>query len=143
MKEEEPNLEVMHIHLSNGESFFETDPLSSSDSHSFKQREMTKEINSKHNALSGYETYAYGNTYMLTYPIFNKEKKYIGAIELGLNPNFILQAVKELKGFIGMIFVQEDNLKKDYTSKNLVVDGFVLQSDLTPELEAISKSLLK
>ena len=137
MQEEEEYLKVMQIHLADGKSFLRMHKKEKYGDSLLDVRPMMKEIYTHHKMIKGYETGRYVDAYRVIYPIFDKQKKYIGAIELGLNPNFILHAVHDMNGICGIIFIKEDFLKLHFNTRNIVIDGYHLQSKLNKKLLAI------
>ena len=141
MNEEEEFLEMMQVHLADGTSLLRMhephlfgDELSS-------VRPMVKEIHALHKPLQGYETGKHKNVYRIIQPLFDANQTYIGAIEIGLNPSFILRAVRKINGFCGMMFIEEESLKLNSTPNKLSIDGYRLQSHLSPELKKIAQVL--
>ena len=139
MQEQDKYLKIMQIHLADGTSFLRVHKPDTFGDNLTDIRPMLKEIHSSHKMISGYETGKYSNVYRVIYPIFDKEKKYVGAMELGINPNFILSNVKEMNGFEGMMFIKEDTLKLYSIPSDIVIDGYRLQSKLSPKLKDIYK----
>ena len=141
MNEEEEFLEMMQVHLADGTSLLRMhepdlfgDELSS-------VRPMVKEIHALHKPLQGYETGKHKNVYRIMQPLFDANQTYIGAIEIGLNPSFILRAVRKINGFCGMMFIEEGSLKLNPTPSEFSIDGYKLQSQLSPELQKIAQVL--
>ena len=139
--EEQKYFEVMHFHLADGTSFLRMQLPKLFGDDLLSVRPMIREIHSSHKTLHGYETGKHGTAYRIIYPIFDKSGEYIGALEVGLNPQFILNAVHEINGFTGMMFIKEDSLPSMSKPNDITIDGYRLQSKLTPELEKIVTQL--
>ena len=141
MQEEEPYLKVMHIHLANGKTFLRVHKKEVFDDDIASIRAMVREVHKTHKLTKGYETGKHAFAYRIFYPIFDKKSNYIGAVELGLNPNFILREVDKINGFFGMIFIDNKSLKFVPKSNNIVIDGYTLQLESTPKLKKLSNYL--
>jgi len=135
MQEEEGYLKVMHVHLADGTSFLRVHQKEYFGDKISDDRDMLKEIHTSHKIIKGYETGKHASAYRIIYPIFDKNSTYIGAIELGLNPNFLLKAVHDINGFCGMVFIKKDSLKLYSKPSAIDIDNYKLQSELTPKLE--------
>ena len=139
MKEEEPSLSVMQFHLPDGNSFLRMhNPQKFGDKLS-SIRPMIKEIHVSHKPIHGYETGRYGTVYRIITPIFDEKEEYLGCLEIGLSPNFILDAVRETNNFSGMMFIKEDSLALYSLPSDRNIDGYRLQSKLTPRLKSLYK----
>ena len=141
MVEEQKYLKIMHFHSADGKSFLRMHlPKLYGDS-LVEKRPMIKEIHTKHKAMHGYETGKYSTIYRILRPIFDKSGEYIGAFEIGINPKFILKEVHDINGLSGMMFIKEDSLELFSKPNKVLVDGYRLQTDLTPEFKKISVEL--
>ncbi|MEA2073287.1 MAG: PAS domain S-box protein [Campylobacterota bacterium] len=137
MKEENENFKVMHVHLSDGSSFLR---LHEPDKHSdmiSQKRAMLREIHKEHKLLTGYETGMYATPYRIIAPIVNKQGVYLGAIELGLHPNFLLKTIYEINGFCGIMLIKDEKLQLFSKPNKVVIDNYRLQSPLEGELKDI------
>ena len=141
MSKEEENLKVMHFHLADGSSFLRMHTPEKFGDSLVEIRPMIKEIHSSHKPIDGYETGKYGTNYRVIEPIFDENGEYIGAFEIGMNPKFILRAIKEINGFCGMMFIKESSLFLYSTPSDIVIDGYRLQSELKAPLDKISQKL--
>jgi len=125
------NLAFMHFHLADGSSFLRMHKPELYGDNLTNIRPMLKEIHEKHQEISGYETGKYATAYRFLSPIFDTNKEYIGAIEIGIDPQFILNAVHEINGFCGMMFIKQDSLLLDLSLSDTVIDGYTLQSKVS------------
>ncbi|MCK5109952.1 MAG: PAS domain S-box protein [Arcobacteraceae bacterium] len=141
MTEEEPYLAVMHFHLKDGSSFLRMHKPEIFGDNLIHIRPMIKEIHYSHKQISGYETGKYGSLYRIITPIFDANQTYIGAIELGLNLNFIIRELNEINDMNGLIFIKDDKLKFFSNPIDLVIDGYRLQSKPVGKLKVISTML--
>jgi PAS domain S-box-containing protein len=137
MQEQNPNLTAMQIHLSDGRSFLRIHQPEKFDDPIADVRPMLQQIHRDHQFVSGYETGKYATVYRVIAPIFDADHAYIGALELGINPNFIIDAVSDMSGFYGAVFIKDEDLKLFKHPGDLVIDGYRLQSKIPPRLKAI------
>ena len=138
---ENPFITIMQVHLSNGKSFLRVHKPSIYGDNIAQKRAMLRKIHKDHKLISGYETGLYSIVYRIIAPIFNKEGKYIGALEIGINPNYIVDIIKKINGFCGVVFIKESQLKLYSQPNNMFVNGYKLQSKLNPELISICKKI--
>ena len=141
MKRRQNHLNVLNIHLKDGTLFFRLENPDKFGDSVLNKRPMIRQIHLYKKAVSGYEICGLTNSYRIIYPIFDKKNIYLGAIELGIDPIFILKAVEDINGFTGMMFMNEASVKEVSKFNKLTIDGYRLQSDLSPELEKISTKL--
>ena len=141
MREGDPCLTVMHLSLPDGTSFLRMHKPELFGDQLMHIRPMLKEIHRSHQMISGYETGKHGTVYRVIVPIFDAQQTYLGAFEIGLNPNFILRTIHETNGFSGLIFIKEEDLKLFGKPNNMLIDGYRLQSDLTGDLGPIYRVL--
>ena len=141
MHKENPFVEIMQVHTSDGKSFLRIHKPSIYGDSIAKKRAMLQEIHQHHQMVSGYETGRFSTVYRIILPIFNKKNHYIGAFELGINPNFIVDFIKNINGFCGVVFIKEDQLKLYSQPSRLMIDGYKLQSPLNKKLLSICEKL--
>ncbi|MEA1920596.1 MAG: PAS domain S-box protein [Campylobacterota bacterium] len=137
LREEEPNLNAIQIHNSDGTSFLRMHQSDAYGDEIAKLRPMLREIHANHQTISGYETGRFATVYRIIAPIFNDENKYLGAFELGINPNFLLNAIYDIHAFTGLMFIKEEDLALYGKAHDITIDGYRLQSDLTPQTKAL------
>ncbi len=137
MRQESPYIKVLHIHKADGSSFLRVHKPNYFGDKVANKRAMLKAIHTTHKAIVGYETGLYTNVYRIIEPIFDTNKKYIGAIEIGINPNFIVNAVHDINGFNGAVFIKENELQLHSISNTLIIDGYRLQSTLQEGMQKI------
>lgn len=105
-KEEEPGI-LMHFHRADGTSFLRMHQANQYDDQLQELRPMIKKIHQSHQPLAGYETGKYGTLYRIITPIFDAKNTYIGAFEIGLNPQFLLDAIYSISGYCGLIYLKD------------------------------------
>ena len=141
LQSEEPYLTVLHFHLADGISLLRMHQYNKFGDDIASKREMLREIHKNHKLIYGYETGVYATPYRIIAPIFDKDGTYLGAVELGLNPNFILNDIFEINGFKGMVFIKDSALKMYSRPNEIVVDGYRLQTTKDEVLQPIYKKL--
>lgn len=140
LHEKESLLHVMHFHLKDGSSFLRMHkPEVFSDN--LIDRPMIKEIHHSHQMISGYETGKYASLYRVITPIFDEKQTYIGALELGLDINFIVRELHEINNMHGLIFIKDDKLTFFKNPNDLIIDGYKLNSVPIGEFKVISNAL--
>ena len=139
MKEESKYVTVMHVHKADGTSFLRVHKPDKFGDNIAKYRVMLRDIYKNHKTIFGYETGIYATVYRVIIPIFNKENKYIGAFEIGVNPNFIVEAIHEINGLCGMALIKDTQLKLYSKPNDVVIDGYRVQTDLNEKLKNICK----
>ena len=137
MQEESPYFTVLHVHLADGRSLLRVHRPDAFGDDIATKRVMLREIHKNHQIISGYETGMYGNTYRVISPVFDKDGTYLGAVEIGVNPNFIIEAIDEINGFSGVVFIKEDELKLYSQPSEVLIDGYRLQTKIDPELKDV------
>lgn len=141
LKKQDKNLKILHIHLKDGTSFLRMHNPKIYGDQLQNIRPLIKKIHKEHIPLSGYETGKYGTTYRVLLPIFNKKREYLGAIEVGLHPNFLLEAAYEINGHDGFVFIKEDFLNKKNKKKCFEIDGYHIRSTIKPQMQKKLKYL--
>ena len=137
MKSETIDLQNMQVHLSDGTSFLRVHNPEDYGDNIARYRPMLQEVHTKHRMVRGYETGAHGTAYRIIEPLFSEEGVYVGAFEIGINPNFIIEAVEELNGFSGMLFIYDPEINIYSISSDITIGRFKLQSELTPKLKKL------
>ncbi len=138
MQDFEPHLIVLQFHRADGTSLLRMHRPEHFDDTIALKRPMLRYIHKTHKTVSGYETGLYGATYRIIYPVFDHDY-YIGAIELGLHPDFVIDAVKETDGVTGIVFIKENSLELSGMESPVRVGNYQMQSEMTPEVETIWK----
>jgi len=126
MTKEEPNLKVMQLHLPNGDSLLRMhDPERFGDDLR-EMRPMIAAVHAHHQIQSGLEVGVHGAMYRIITPLFDEDSRYVGAIELGFDPKFLLEMVYRTNGYRGAIFIEQSELEKIDFKSSMVIDGFGL-----------------
>jgi len=139
MKIANNSLEVMHVHLADGTSLLRVHSPDQYGDNIAQRRAMLREVHKTHRVVSGYESGLHGNDYRLINPIFDDKGVYLGALELGLNLDFILNSISSINGYSGLIFIKENQLSLKVKPSNILIDGYKLQSALNDELRDVLK----
>ncbi len=137
MQEESKYFKIMHIHLADGSSFLRVHRPEKYGDDIAQKRAMLREIHTNHKMIDGYETGIYANVLRIMNPIFYKDGTYLGAFEIGIDPNFIVEAVEEINGFSGAVFIKKTDLRLQESNFELNIDGYQLVSKLPKELEEV------
>lgn len=137
LKEENPNLTAMQIHLADGRSFLRMHQPEKFGDRVAEVRKMLQEIHRNHQLISGYETGKFATVYRIIAPIFDTNNTYIGALELGINPNYIIDSIAHIGRFYGAVFIKDEDLKLFKHDGDLLIGRYRLQSKLTSRLKDI------
>lgn len=137
LREEEPNVAILHIHLSDGTSFLRMHKPERFGDELMHLRPMIKEVHHDHRKLGGFETGRFPTAYRIMVPIFDGEGIYLGAIEIGLKPGFMLRSIFDINGFYSMTFVKEDEMQLSRGPGDVIIDGYRLHTEPAPVLEAV------
>ena len=97
LRAENPYLKFMQFHRGDGTSLLRVhDPERSGDPIALR-RPMVASAHATHTIQSGYEEGMHGLGYRLLVPIF-EEKRYLGALEFGIDPEYFVQKLRKLSG---------------------------------------------
>jgi PAS domain S-box-containing protein len=148
MHEENKNFTLLHIHLADGTSFLRVHEPKFYGDNIAKKRAMVRYVHKNHKTISGYEAGVYYTAYRLISPIFNKKGEYIGAAEIGLNANFLVDMIYDINKFYGLIFIKTTDFTLHSKADNILIDGYKLQSTIKKDKKSmvsrfLSKSSLK
>ncbi|MEA3383067.1 MAG: ATP-binding protein [Campylobacterota bacterium] len=134
IKKENKNITVMHFHKSDGTSLLRLHQFDKYGDNIAKVRPMLQKIHKEHKVIIGYETGLYAIVFRIIYPIFDNEK-YIGALEIGINPNGFIDSVDTFSNVNGALFIKDNHLKlyKIDIDIDIKKGGFTLQSNITKE----------
>ena len=136
MQLENKNVTIMHVHLSDGHSFLRVHSPQKYGDNIATSRAMLQEIHKNHKMIYGYETGNFATVYRIILPIFDVKKKYLGAIEIGIAPQYFIDSIYKINGFSGIFFAKDRPLK--LLDKTTIIDGYQLQSEIN-----IDKNLKK
>ncbi len=139
----DPNFAIMNIHMKDGSSFLRMHKPESFGDKLTNIRPMVKEVHASHKMVSGYEVGKYGADFRIIKPLFDKDKNYIGALELGLKPNFILDAIRDTNGFCGLLFIKNEGGVQALNTQYPLIRKYRLHSSLTSELKGIYEEVEK
>jgi len=87
-------VKVMQFHNADGTSFLRMHKSSKHSDNIATRRPMLQEVHKKHKSLVGYESGAYATALRVIEPIFYNSE-YIGALEIGVDPGFILNYIEK------------------------------------------------
>jgi len=141
LKKENPHFKKLHIHATDGTSLLRIHAPEKYNDKLDDIRPMIKEIHKTKKTIIGYESGTMSTLFRIIVPIFDKEK-YIGAIEVGINPEFLVHEIEHITGNLGALFVKNDvNATTD--NAEFSVDGFILKNDKNDYIFDLVKSLDK
>ncbi len=138
LKDENSDYSIMQFHRADATSFLRLHNLQKYDDDLKTIRPMIDYTHANHIRTFGFEVGKYDRgllTYRVVVPIFNKQKKYIGALELGIDAEVFVERLKNMilgKNIEGAFFVKKEILeilKRDDKEESFVLahktDGFI------------------
>lgn len=142
MCHKDSHLRIMNFYLADKTSFLQMNkPEEFSEQPTTK--EMLEEAYSSHKMVIGYEISMHTAIYKIIAPIFDKQNDFLGLLEIGIDPSFIIDEIHEVNGFNGLLFVEEKDSDLFKEPSNIIIDGYRLLSELKEEKAAIIYKLLK
>jgi len=138
LKKENKDVKIIHFHLPNGKTLLRMHNPDKYDDDIAKKRAMAAYMHKEKRFISGYEAGIHLLGYRIMKPIF-KDGKYLGAIEIGIKPNFILNKMKELRQITGVVFAKNNNIfRKDLIDKSkLQIENYRLDSNTLKDKKLI------
>ncbi|MBU0721525.1 diguanylate cyclase [bacterium] len=127
LRNENFDLTEMHFHMPDGSSFLRMSNPESSGESILKHRGMVQEIHTNKKAVYGFESCRNQLAYRILEPIFFNGK-YIGALELSLKSDYILNEMKYYHNLEGALFVEESkSLPKIDKKSRIKIKNYVLE----------------
>ncbi|MEA1917414.1 MAG: PAS domain-containing protein [Campylobacterota bacterium] len=118
LKHEMPTLESMQFIDVNGSSIARLHETNAYSDNLLEKRDSIKNITQNHLKIIGYENGVYKNVFRFMYPIF-ENGYYIGALEFGFSPFFLLDEISDITGYCSMFYMDKGRtLEVDSNSKN-------------------------
>ncbi len=140
IKKENPYITVMHFHKADGKSFLRMHNKERYGDDIAKVRPMLQTIHKEHKVITGYETGLYAIVFRIIYPIFYQDR-YIGALELGINPNGFIDQVNKFSSVDGVLFIKDEYLRLYRKNINIKKSGYTLQTDVKKDIQTIIEKL--
>jgi len=144
-KQDEHHSNVIHYHLPNGNSFLRMHEPDKYDDNISALRVALRHIHQHQEPIVGFEKGVYALAYRTFTPLFY-DNRYIGAVEFGTRPDYILDRFQKSYDLQGMIFVQKNalNLYQEQDIAPLSIGNYTLQfsnlskhDDLIHQLQTI------
>lgn len=129
MLEEKIELKSMQFHLADGTSFLRMHMPEEYGDQLTDKRKMMKDMQTFHKLIQGYEKGVYVTLFRVIEPIFGSDGTYIGALEIGIDLDYIIHAVKDINGLNGAMFVLQDSYAGKQ-EKPFILDGFILSDQI-------------
>lgn len=120
MLEEEPTFQILHFHNSNSTSFLRMHNKDKFGDNLSKVRPLIENVHTNHKATYSFESGRYGGSLRIVEPVFYKEK-YIGALEVGLDPSEIARSLEEINNDVHFQFVLDKNSINKLADKSKVI----------------------
>ncbi len=130
LKQENQDMYAMQFVLADGTVFLRMNNPQKYGDNIENLRGMIQKINHEKKVIYGFDTCSGELVYRIMQPIFYKQK-YIGVLELGIKPNYILNEMHYYHKIEGALVVQKcPNLKLDQNINKLKIGKYFLQYDV-------------
>jgi len=139
LKKENIDLSVLHFHKPDGRSFLRMHKPESFGDDISEKRAMCAYIHKNQKPISAFEAGINLLGYRVMIPIFS-ENIYIGAVEIGTKPHFVLNQMSELYGIFGAVFAEEANIynKEHVDETKIIINNYRLDSNSFEHKEIIA-----
>lgn len=125
-RENNKYINVLHFHNADGTSFLRIHKPNQHSDNIASKRAMIQQIHKEHKRLIGYESGVYGTVFRIIEPIFY-DSKYIGALEIGVDPSFLLNDIKNILDEEGFFFINKEELKTYTNTYTFELNGMVIE----------------
>jgi len=143
LKEEDIRSNLIHYHLPNGRSFLRVHRPYKYDDNISAIRATPRYVHRYQKMVFGFECGIYALAYRAFAPLFYKGS-YIGAVEFGSRPDYLLDRFEEYYDLKGMIFIKKSHLNFHHNKiKNVSIGEYTLQYSTMDTNAQIIKKLKK
>ncbi|MFH1217100.1 MAG: PAS domain S-box protein [Pseudomonadota bacterium] len=111
LKKSHPDIHIMHFHEPDGRSFLRMHKPDLFGDDLKQIRPAVQHVNTTHKPLTGYEIGVFGCFYRIIHPVFHNGD-YVGAVELGVNTDEIIDEITRATGNHTAAFFQTSLWKK-------------------------------
>lgn len=136
LKDENQLLDILHFHSYNGSSFLRVHKPSEYEDQISLNREMLFEAHLNKSIVAGLEVGKYSISYRILVPIFDNAL-YIGLIEFGINPSYIVEQIQQSFDIQGAVFVNKDVSSLYYKYQEFdfaLANHYLLSSNIDKEV---------
>ena len=139
IKKENKDVTIMHFHKPNGHTLLRMHNTTLYNDNIAEKRAMCRYIHKNKRPILAYEAGVHLLGYRIMVPIFDGIE-YLGAIEIGIKPNFILNNIKKSYNISGVIFAKQDKIfGKELVDKNkLFINGYTLNSNALNDKDLVT-----
>ena len=140
LKEENENVAIMHFHKPDGYTLLRMHNKDLFDDNIAEKRDMCKYMLKYQKPILAYEAGIHLLGYRIMIPIF-ENKQYLGAVEVGIKPNFILNQMQKNYEVSGAIFAKQEKIyREDFVQKdNIMINGYRLESNTLKDKDLINE----
>jgi len=135
-----PEFKIMLFHRADGTVFLRMHKPEVYNDYLSDVRPMVKAAHEQKRVLIGYETGKYSTVFRILTPIFY-QGEYLGSLDFGINPNYIIDKIKKFKQYNGAIFIKDKNLELFKHKSTFKINDYSLQSTIDTKTEKLLKSL--
>ena len=137
---ENPEFKIMLFHRADGTVFLRMHKPEVYNDYLSDVRPMVKAAHEQKRVLIGYETGKYSTVFRVLTPIFY-QGEYLGSLDFGINPNYIVEKINKFKQHHGTLFIKDENLKLFKRESTFKLNDYSLQSKIDKETEELLKAL--
>jgi signal transduction histidine kinase len=140
LKKEDIRSNLIHYHLPNGNSFLRVHQPYRYDDNISALRQMPRYLHKHQRTSFGFERGIYALAYRAFTPLFHRGR-YIGAVEFGSRPDYMLDRFKEFQNLHGIIFIKKSELDlyREEISTFTIGEYRLQYSNLNKEKEFVNK----
>ncbi|WP_188108632.1 EAL domain-containing protein [Sulfurimonas lithotrophica] len=130
LKKENKYVKILHFHKADGYTLLRMHNPNKYDDDIASKRAMCRYMHESKKAISGFEAGVHLLGYRVMMPVFYNSE-YIGAIEIGIKPSFILSQMKKFSNVSGVIFAKEADIfsKKLIDKEKILIGKYRLESN--------------
>jgi diguanylate cyclase (GGDEF)-like protein/PAS domain S-box-containing protein len=138
LKKENSDVTVLHFHKADGHTLLRVHAPEQFGDNIAQKRDMCRYVHKHKKFVSSYEAGIHLLGHRMMIPIFDNGK-YLGALEIGIKPRYILNKMKENYKISGVLFAKEEDIykKKLIEQDKLLIGDFRLDSSTLDDNDII------
>ena len=139
LKKENKDIEILHFHKPDGRTLLRVHNPNKYNDNIAQRRAMCRYMHKNKKPISGFEAGIYLLGYRVMIPIFY-ENEYIGAVEIGIKPDFVLNQMKNFSNVSGVIFAKKAEIfnKKLIDKTKIEIGNYRLESNSLDDKELVN-----
>jgi diguanylate cyclase (GGDEF)-like protein/PAS domain S-box-containing protein len=136
LKKNNPDVSILHFHKADGHTLLRVHNPSLYDDNIALRRAMCRYMHEVKKPVLAYEAGVHLLGYRVMIPIFDAQE-YLGALEIGIKPSFLLNKMRDNYGVYGAVFSKIEDIYKEDISKETIINGYKLQSSVLEDEDLI------